>query len=274
MLFANETVYDDANSKELYGDGEVVFAGGDRRLLARIAPPANESTKGFATPFASSGIAKIPRSEWSARLKEQIRLECRVSDYQNFPPHDQNGLPTCWANGPAHAATTMRVMQGLRYVELSSCSVAVPISGGHRGGYEGRALAYAAKYGFVSCKLWPNNSTNRSLMSNAACQADREHYKCLEWIDLGNDFEAYMTCAILGLPMAVAYNDWRHVVSLSDGVEIEGGSFGLRIRNNWGRWGAANKYGFYGYAVFREGQRQHGIPSSGFALRQVTSSQG
>lgn len=270
MLFKNEIVYDGTNFSQLIGDGETVDAGGERRLLSRLPPPLGATSDGFAKPFGDV-LQVIPRSEWSARLKEQLELEARVSDWQNFPSYDQNGLPTCWANGPCAAASTMRVMMGLPYKQISACSVAVPISGGHQGGWEGDALDYLAKHGGVSVDLWPNNDTRRSLMNDAACQADRENFKALEWVDLGSKFENYVTAALLGFPMAVAYNDWSHVVMLCDAVEIEPGSFGLRIRNNWSEsWGAKNKYGFGGYAVFREGARSHGRPSSGFALRQVT----
>lgn len=272
MLFAAEKVYEpDQDYPELTGDGHSVIVGGEQRLLSRIPPPLGADMSGWSIPWLQAGIDKIPRSEWSARLAEQVEKQSRVSDFQNFPPHDQDGLPTCWANGPAHAATTQRVIQGLPYVELSSNSIAVPISGGRSGGWEGEALKYAVKHGFASVALWNNNDLNRRLNTDPNVIADRENYKPLEWVDCGNDYDAYVTCALLGMPMAVAYNDWSHVVSLSDAVEIEPGSFGLRIRNNWGAWGAENRFGFKGYAVFREGQRSHGRPSSGFALRQVTS---
>lgn len=270
MLYRNETIYDDRSFRALLGDGKMVIVGGERRLLSRIPPKPDHDRSGYSTAFEDK-FATIPRSEWSERLKEQLARKARVSDFQNFPPHDQDGLPTCWSNGPAHAATTQRVIQGLPYLELSACSTAVPISGGHVGGNEDTAVEYAAKYGWASCKVWPNNSTSRSLMDSSEVKADRLNHKALEWVYLGNKFENYATAALLGWPMAVAYNDWSHVVSLCDLVEIEPGHFGLRIRNNWGKWGAANEYGFYGYAVFPEGARSHGCPDSGFALRQVTS---
>ena len=273
MLWKNERPLTDAECQELIGDGDSVIANGERRLLSRIKPPVDNDTTGFATPFAKSGIEKIPRHEWDARLKEQVELCTRVSDFQNFPSHDQDGIPTCWGNGPAHAATTQRVIQGLNYVEMSANSVCVPISGGRRGGYEGSALAYAAKHGFASVKYWANNDLNKSLMNDPQVQADRKRHVPLEWIDCGNDFDAYMTIALLTIAGAVAYNDWSHVISTADGVLIEKGSYGLRPRNNWGdRWGSKNKYGFGGYVLFREGQRTHGCPDSGFGLRQMTSS--
>ena len=56
---------------------------------------------------------------------------------------------------------------------------------------------------------------------------------------------------------------------LTDLVEIEAGSFGFLIRNNWGDgYGDKNEYGFGGYAVFRFGK---GSPSGGVAIRQMTA---
>lgn len=270
-LYKGEVVYDDKNFHTLLGDGKVVYAGGEPRLLSRTPPPANLDRRSYSTAFGDA-LQVIPRGEWSGLLKEQLERKARVSDLQNFPPHDQDGLPTCWANGPAHAATTARVMQGLPYLEMSACSVAVPISGGHVGGNEDTAVEYAAKHGWCSTKVWPNNSTDRGKLNDSTCNEDRQHHMALEWIYLGSRFENYATAALLGLPMAVAYNDWSHVVALCDLVEIEAGHYGLRIRNNWGNWGAKNDYGFPGYAVFAEGARSHGCPDSGFALRQVTPS--
>ena len=48
----------------------------------------------------------------------------------------------------------------------------------------------------------------------------RANHKALEWINLGSDFRNYMTAALLGWPMAVAYNDWSHVVMLCDAASM------------------------------------------------------
>lgn len=266
MLFPGEKVFTPHNSAELLGNGQWVMSGGDRRLLARIAPPA-----GYSSPFPKfeDHFVIPPRAQWSDMLKAQVAGQGLVSDYQNFPPHDQNGTPQCWANGPAGAMTVQRVMQGLPYVEVSAASVAVPISGGNRGGWEQEALEYYAQHGGCPSSLWPNYSTDRSLLTNPECEASRPHFKSLEWYDLGNSFENYAAASLYGFPQAVAYNWWSHVVMCCDLVEISPGKFGLRIRNNWGKWGVANRFGFFGYQVLEEG---HGTPSSGHCLRQVTAS--
>jgi len=268
MLRPGEKVYDDSNWRELIGDGTTVMSGGVPRMLSRIQPPAGIDTSGYSRPFSDLGI-KIPRNEWSARIKEQVERKRRVSDWQTFKAHDQGSYPTCWANGPAHAMTTQRVMQGLPLVYISAMSVAVPISGGHSGGWEHEALKYFNEHGGVSVDLWSNTDTSRSHMSDPKCEEDRQYHKALEWFEC-ETFDDYATAALLGMGCAVAYNFWSHVLMLCDLVEIEPGSFGVRDRNNWGEsYGDKNESGFGGYVVFREGK---GTPDSGFALRQVTSS--
>lgn len=272
FLFQGETVYDDGNSQELMGDGNEVIVGGERRILARLKPGIDadpDPLKG-AIEFEEA-FPLIPRSEWDDRLEMQLKAQARVSDHQDFDPYDQNGLPTCWANGPCAAASTACVIAGYPYIQISSCSVAVPISGGRSGGWEYDALNYLAKHGGVSVDLWPNNSTSRSLMNDPACQADRSNHVALEYLTIkGRNFDAYMTAALMTLPQAWAYNDWRHVIMGCDGVSLAPKKYGLRGRNNWGRWGAANRFGKYGYAVFQEGARSHGCPDSGVVIRVVT----
>lgn len=267
-LFAGETVFNASNIGQLVGNGKSVFAGGEMRLLSRVPPPSDHNPRLYSVPFGDR-FKVYPRSEWPERLKTQEKYQARNSDAQNYPPHDQDGLPTCWANGPAGAMTLARVRQGLPYKQISANSVAVPISGGHSGGYEGAALEYYAKHGGCGVDVWPNNSTDRSLMSDPKVAEDRKHHIALEWLDCGSNFDCYATACLMGFPCAVAYNWWSHVVMVVDLVEISPGRFGLRIRNNWGKWGAANIHGFYGYQVLEEG---HGTPGSGFALCQITPS--
>jgi len=260
-------IIDDSNYKHLVGDGTSIVAGGERRMLSAMPKPPGHDTRKYSALFGDK-FSNIPRTDWPARIKEQREKKERISDWQKFPPHDQDGLPTCWANGPCHAATTCRVVQGLPLVYISACSVAVPISGGHSGGYEGSALELLTDRGGVSQALWPNNSTDRGLDKNPACEADRKLHHTLESYEC-ESFDDFATAMLLGFAVAVAYNWWSHVISGGDLVEIEPGSFGFMMRNNWGAWGDKNDAGFMGYVTMREGK---GTPSSGFALRQVTAS--
>lgn len=257
-------VYDGSNFHELIGDGTSIIAGGERRLLSAMPRQAGRLC---GAPFRSS-IPVIPRSEWSQRIKDQQAKRRRISDFQNFAPHDQNGLPTCWANGPAHAFTTLRVIQGLPLVYMSACSAAVPISGGHSGGNEADAGDYSVKYGWASQSVWANNDTSRSLNSAPTVIESRKHHTAPLILDL-NGFDEFATACLLELPFAAAFNWWRHVISGGDLVEPSPGRFGIMFRNNWGDWGDKNDLGFPGYVTMAEG---HGTPDSGFAYVQTLAS--
>jgi len=284
MLRPGETVYDDSNYTSLLSqtyeqlpDGNVVgvhISGGQKRYLSRVNSPGQtvDYKATYSSPFDTSGPRgtnpTISRSDWKAALTEQTDRRRLVSQFQNFAPHDQDGLPTCWANGPAHAFTTARVMQGLPLVYMSACSVAVPISGGHSGGDEWDAAEYSVKYGFADFGVWGNNDTSYSLNTSQDVVESRKHHLALELYEC-NSFDEFATACLMGYCCAIAYNWWSHVIMLCDLVEVEAGSWGFRIRNNWGNWGDKNEYGQPGYAVFREGK---GTPSSGFAYRQTLAS--
>ena len=269
-------VFDDTNYQELLPqrrercqNGAVVgvhHANGADWYCSHV--PTNTGRKMMAeAPNFGDVFPIFPRSEWSARIKEQKERKRRISDYQKFKAHAQTG-PTCWANGPAHAFTTQRVIQGLPLVYISANSCAVPISGGVSGGDEYDAGEMALNRGLAACDVWPNGSRNRSLNTDQKCQESRKRYRALQLYSLRGT-EQFMTACLMDIPfcLAVAFNWWSHVISGADPVEIEAGSFGWDWRNNWGdSWGEKNDYGFGGYVRMREG---HGTPNSGFAFGPV-----
>lgn len=267
--FKDEPIYNDSNWHELVGDGKAVIAGGEKRLLSRTKPPAGADPGQFSTKFEDSGLKLIDRAEWDDRIEAQAKAKARVSDFCDFPPWDQDGLPTCWANGPTQCGAVQRRIQGLPFKCLSACSLAVPISGGHSGGWEGDALEYMAKYGAASTDTWPENNTSRRLNDDEAVKADREFHKALEWIDCGSDPDMWATAALLTMPGAFAYDWMSHVMCMCDLVK-DGKKYYHRVRNSWGNWGAKNDLGYAGFALYEMGRR--GTPNSGYVLRQMTAS--
>lgn len=263
-------VIDDSNYKTLLGNGQYIDAGGERRYLARKPMPPGFNRLKSAKRFSDS-FPTIPRSEWSARIKEQKERKRRVSDFQKFKPHDQNGTNWCWGNGPVHAVTTSRVIAGLPLKYISAASVCGPITGYRNvGGYEGDALDYLSSDGGAPQDLWPNNAIDSSYARKAEVVESRKHNKILEAFYF-EGFDEYMTGMLLSFVGAIAFNWWSHVISSADPLELEAGSFGALARNNWGPWGDNNDYGFAGYVAMREGK---GTPDSGFFVRQVSSSMG
>jgi hypothetical protein len=262
-------IIDESNWRTQIGDGQSVVVAGERFLLSAMPKPPNHDSRGYSKVFGAE-VPTIPRSEWSARIKEQAARKRRISDHQRWPCDNQGSFPTCWSAGTMQAASTARVMQmGVEhYVRLSAMAVAVPISGGRRGGYEGDAVEYLVKYGGVDSQLWGyTDPSNRN--SDPQVQANRQKHKALEVYEC-RGFDEFATALLLGFPCTVSYSWWSHVVMLCDLIEIESNSFGFRIRNNWGEgYGDKGEYGFGGYAIFREGR---GTPGGGFAFRQMTPS--
>lgn len=256
-------IVDDSNWKD-----QIATANRQGWLLSAEPKPAGHNSRAYSKLFGAE-IPNIPRSEWSARIKELKDRRARISDHQTWECDAQSG-PTCWAAGTCQAYSTARVIQMGRqhYIRASAMSIAVPISGGRSGGYEGDAVRYMTQHGVVDSDLWGYGSI-RPTAAAAELQANRLLHKSLESYEC-DGFDEFATALLLGFPCTVSYNWWSHVVMLTDLVEIESGSFGFLIRNNWGEgYGSKADNGFGGYAVFREGR---GTPSGGFAFRQVTNS--
>lgn len=272
-------VYDHTNFNELLAhhdekltDGTTVgvhvTSDGEKRLLARIRTNSGFNHEKSAPKFGDN-FPTFPRSAWPKMIADQKAKRRRMTDWQKFDPHDQDGLPTCWANGPAHQFTTQRVIQKLPLVYISACSAAVPISGGHSGGDEWDAGVYFQKNGAASQDVWPNNDTSRSLNTDPKVVESRKHHLNPTMYSL-RSFDEFMSAWLMDPPMltAVAFNWWSHVIMGADPY-YDGSNFGGTYRNNWGKWGDANDYGYYGYVTMKEG---HGTPDSGYAIGFVTPS--
>ncbi len=247
----------------------VIVVGGHKRYCSRIPEPPGHNKLAYAKPFSALAPV-IPRSEWPRLIKEQKAAKRRVSDFQSFPPHDQDGLPSCWRNGTAHAGTTSRVIAGHPYVELSANSLCPNVSY-HSGGYEGDSAEWMHKYGALSTATMPNNSTN--CPQGQQYDEERKHHIAIEMYYLEGDatqrFAQYATAALLGYCMTLAFDRWSHVISGGDLVQLGDDLFGGLNRNNWGNWGEKNDLGQPGYIIQQEGGW---TPSSGVVLRAMTAS--
>lgn len=273
-------VVDETNWKQLLGptrdevlpDGSVCpvrVEQGQKRYMS-WKPTTSGRKIMAAMPRYRDNFPTFPRNEWSARIKEKDERLRHTDSFQSFDPHDQDGLPTCWANGPAHAGTTRRVIDGLPLVYLSACSAAVPISGGHSGGDEADAGDLFQRRGAADVSVWGNNDTSRSLDSRPEVIESRKHHLFYQVYSL-HGFDEFMSACLLDppMPIAVAFNWWSHVISGGRGVDFGGNSYGICYRNNWGAWGDNNLLGFPGYITMHEG---HGTPDSGFAIGPLTLS--
>lgn len=271
-LFPGEKVVELKDFKRIInaqGYDYVEVDGHKRYLSLSPNPEAQEKIKKFATPFgAQTQIKLIDRSNLDAAIDDQIARKARTSDYIDFDPYDQDGLPTCWAIGMAQAFDITRRIRGLPHVQMSGCSLAVPISGGHRGGDEADSLEYSIKYGIADTDAWQENDTNRSLNNSAAVIASRLRHKTLSYVAPETDQE-WWSCLLQTFTGPFAYNWMSHVMAMCDFVRIEAGRYGYRPRNSWGRWGSQNLLGQYGFNVYPLG---HGTPDSGYILLDILAS--
>lgn len=272
-LFRGEKVYDDSNIHELIGSihpGEEfpsVLVGGERRLMARVPPPVGKIPSGYCQAYSEALLPLIKESDYDAAIDEQIARQALVSDHVDFPAFDQDGLPTCWAICTAQCYSIYRRCLGLPHRQMSGCSLAVPISGGHSGGYEGDSLEKAVKDGIASVDTWPENNTSRNLDSDAAVVADRMLHRVTIWMDMQSR-QQWASALLRTKPGVFAYNRMSHCMTMCDWVRIEAGHYGYRVRNSWrDDWGAKNRHGVGGFAVYAWD------PDSGAIILDITQSE-
>lgn len=227
-----------------------------------------------ATPMRAVQMPLIPRSEWSARIKEMEATKSRLSDLRgNIPSLDQNGIGYCWAHSSTHAVTLLRAVAGLPYVPLSAFAVATTIKGGRdEGGWGALSLDFISDRGVPDQKYWPQQSRDLS-HGTPECWANAALHKVTEgWVDVAApqwdrslSFDQVATCLLSRIPVVCDFNWWSHSVCGLDLVEVEPGSFGVRIWNSW-----SDSWGDRGTGVLRGSQA---IPDGAVAPRVTRPSE-
>lgn len=243
-LLHGELVIEDHNAYPEPPPG--IAKGHVARSYAKVPFGALPGATAFTLPL-------IPRSEWSARIKERKEMKALLSDRMledGIPSLNQAQTNYCWGNGVITGITAIRCAMNLPYVELSSASVCAPIKGYRNvGGWGGEALDYIVKNGVAPASLWPVNAIDRKY-DNAESREARKKYIITEWWEMPDrSFDAKMTCLLLGLPVPSGYNHWSHETCGIDPEEIEPGYYGSRERNSWG-----DSYGQKGFFIFGEGK--------------------
>lgn len=234
----------------------------------------DDPPKMFAPP---TEIEVISQSEWSDRLKELTRVQGYLSNIRLqgnngglIPSLDQGQVGYCWAHSTTQTIMMVRAAANLPYVPLSAYSIAATIKkGADEGGWCGLSAKFAREKGVASQAVWPQGDRNYRSHDNAATWKDAAGYKIVEdWVDLTRDvydqqlsFAQLATCLLLGIPCAVDFNWWGHSVCALDLVEVEAGSFGIRILNSW-----SDSWGEKGTGVLRGSKA---IPDSAVATRVV-----
>lgn len=227
----------------------------------------------FAPP---AEIQLIPRSEWSARIKEMEETKSRISDVRNrmgpnggpIPYLNQGSYGYCWAHSTTHAVMLMRALQGQPYVPLSAFAVAATIKNGrNEGGWGALSLEFAINRGIPSQKFWPQGSANVGNGTQACWDDAAKHKPTEDWQDLTKQvyfrnltFDQVMTLLLSRIPVIGDFNWWQHSIVLMNPVEVERNSFGIGFLNSH------ENFGDNGYAVLR-GDRA--IPDGATAPRSV-----
>lgn len=220
----------------------------------------------FAPP---AELPLIPRSEWSARIKERDRLKANLSDVRgDIPSLDQGQNGYCWGHSTVSCVTLNRAVAGQPYVPLSAYHVCAVIKRGrNEGGWCGLSAKFLREVGVCSQQLWPQGNRDYQRLDTEAARKDAATRKVTEdWVDLTRDvydqnltFDQVATCLLIGVPVAVDFNWWAHSVCAMDLVEVEPGSFGLRILNSW-----SDAWGERGTGILRGTKA---IPDGAVALR-------
>lgn len=200
-----------------------------------------------------SEIVLIPRSEWSARIKEKERSESNLSHIirrAGFPSTDQNGHGYCWAYSTTGCVQALRAFSNQPHIPLNAHSVASIIKrGADQGGWCGLSCRFLMTDGVAPMGngegQWPEHS--RDYRKYQPKCADRmKQFRVTEgWVDLRlSDYDQQMTfdqvasCLLANIPCALDFNWWGHSVMGCDLVEVSSNDFGIRIRNSWtDSWG-------------------------------------
>jgi len=198
-------------------------------------------------PFGSYGARGIPfdvipRSEWAERIKAKERNKTRIvdlCDHAGLTCLNQGSTNYCWINAPVHTLEIRRVVQNQKLVRLSPASVGAPIKNfRNNGGWGTEGLKYLVKHGCVPQDNWPANAIQRKY-DTSANDALRPRYRVTEWMELERrNFDQLITCLLLGYPVAIGLNWWRHEVTAMDAVILGRNKYGVIIDNSWGPgWG-------------------------------------
>lgn len=222
-----------------------------------------------------SQLPLIPKSEWSERIKEKVAKKSQISDIllaQGIPAMDQGANGYCWGHSTVGCVQAVRAINNQPYIPLSAYMVCAIIKKGrNEGGWSGLSAKFLREHGVCSQTLWPQG--NRSLsLDTPECRVDAARHKVTEeWVDLTLSvydqnlaFDQLATCLLSNIPCAIDLNWWAHAILACDLVEVEPGSFGVRIRNSWGQgWGEQ------GFGILRGSKC---IPDGALAIRVTHAS--
>jgi hypothetical protein len=245
----HELVIHDGNYRQHYHP----YLNGECKGMGLIPRNYRTHPQGYVrglNSYSALDMPLIPRSEWSARIKEMEATKSRLSDIRrregpgggHIPSLDQGDKGYCWMHSGAMCAILVRALMNQPYVRLSAYMGACLIKQYRdEGGWGAAGLEWLIEQGLPSVEFWPEKSMSRSndtqaMRANARLHRVGENYMDLVPAVYDRDltFDQMMTCLLCRVPVIADFNWWGHSVCLMDPVEIERGSFGSRGVNSWG----------------------------------------
>lgn len=176
----------------------------------------------------------IPRSEWPARIQEQIAKKRRNSDIRNrgnngqpIPSRDQNGKGYCWAHSGVSCMIGTRATMNLPYADLSAYAVACIIkSYRDEGGWGAQGVDFLFQRGVPTSKFWPQQSMSRTCDKPETWE-EAAFYKVVEgWIDMAMaqydrklSFDQVCSLHLSNCWTVDDFNWWSHSVCGMDVVD-------------------------------------------------------
>lgn len=219
-----------------------------KRVMTGLIPRDLKTQGPVMVGAKPAEIPLIPRSEWSARIAEAVATKSQLSDIRNradggkpFKSLDQNGQGYCWAYGTTAAVMLLRAKANQPYVRLSGHSVGCKVKGFRdEGGWGALSLDFIKQYGVAPVDAWPEKSMSRSNDRPEMWAAASKFRVSEDWMDLQSPvydrdmtFDQLATLLLNRVPVVCDFMWWGHCVVAMDLVEVERGSFGVRILNSW-----------------------------------------
>lgn len=228
---------------------------------------------------APSELKIIPRSEWSARIKEKnerkaslYHLRQIAANGQQMPTLDQNGQGYCWAYSTTRCVMYQRALMNQPYVRLSAHAVGCKVKNfKDEGGWCGLSAKFIKENGVPSIAHWPEKSMSRSNDRYEVWENAKGNRITEDWIDVAKavydqnlTVDQIATCLLLDIPVAADFDWWSHSVCLTELVEVESGSFGFRIDNSW-----TDNWEDMGTSILRGSKM---VPMGAVAIRSINAS--
>lgn len=205
--------------------------------------PRNYAThpRGCYSGIKAVDFPTIPRSEWSARIRDKIAQGSQTSDIlkaANIMCLDQNGRGYCWIHSGVGALMACRAIMNQPKIGLSAYSAGCKIKNFRdEGGWGAAGVDFLMEYGVCDESVWPQQGTSRSL-DNPAAWENAKQYKVtqqvadLQQADYNRNlaFEQYATLWLLNSPTIDDHNWWGHSIFGCD--LVEGATMRRQCRND------------------------------------------